>query len=118
MDINDKLALARQLLIEAVADAGKKGKAAVAARLGYGRSMISRVLSPNDPLEISAALADRVIDRYHVIPVCPATNQPQPRLECLRLNAAKAPMHNPLAMRIWKECQTCPNKPIKEGTSK
>lgn len=118
MDINAKLTLARQLLTEAVSDAGKRGKSAVAARLGYGRSMISRVLSPNDPLEISAALADRIIDRYHVIPTCPATNQSQPRLECLRLNSAKAPMHNPLAMRIWKECQTCPHKPIKKGTSK
>ncbi|MFZ2269076.1 MAG: hypothetical protein WAV95_15985 [Azonexus sp.] len=118
MEINAKLTLARQLLTDAVVAAGKKGKAAVAARLGYGRPLISRVLSPNDPLEMSSALADRIIDRYHVIPECPATNLAQPRLECLRLNAAKAPMHNPLAMRIWKVCQSCPHKPAQEVKSK
>lgn len=105
------IALATRLLQEAIEAAGKKGKAAVAARLGYGRSLLSRVLSPNDKLEMSPALAQRVIDRFHVIPQCPATNLEQPRSECLRLSSGKAPTHNPLAMRIWKTCQTCPHKP-------
>lgn len=103
-------ALALQLLQQAVAQ-HPKGKAGVAIRLGYGRALISRVLSPNDPLEISEALASRVIDRFHVIPLCPATGQAQPRSECRRLSHGKAPTHNPLAMRIWKTCQTCPHKP-------
>ena len=103
--------LALQLLTAAVAAAGKKGKAAVAIRLGYGRALISRVLSPNDPLQLSDKLADRIIDRFHVIPECPATNQAQPRSECLRLSHGHAPMHNPLSMRIWRACQTCPHKP-------
>lgn len=111
MESNVRRELALQLLTAAVADAGKKGKAAVAIRLGYGRALISRVLSPNDPLEMSDKLADRIIDRFHVIPVCPATDQAQPRSECLRISSGAAPMHNPLSMRIWKVCQTCPHKP-------
>lgn len=106
------LALARQLLLAAVA-ADPKGKAGVARRLGdgCGRSLLSRVLSENDPLGMSDKLAARVIDRYHVIPSCPATGQEQPRAECLRLSAGKAPTHNPQAMRIWKTCQSCAHKP-------
>ncbi len=102
--------LARHLLVDAVA-ADPKGKAGVAIRLGYGRALISRVLSPNDPTGMSAALAQRVIDRFHVIPECPATGFPQPRYECRRICGGAAPMHNPLAMRIWKTGQTCPHKP-------
>lgn len=117
MDINAKRTLALQLLADAVKAAGKRGKSGVAARLGYGRSLISRVLSPNDPLEPSEALVDRIIDRYHVIPACPATEKEQPRLECLRLSRGAAPMHNPLAMRIWKTCQTCQHKPETKGAA-
>lgn len=103
--------LATRLLQEAINAAGKKGKAAVAIRLGYGRSLLSRVCSPNDPVEMSGKLAQRVIDVYHVIPQCPATGLEQPRSECQRLSKGAPPMHNPLAMRIWKTCQTCPHKP-------
>lgn len=109
-DRQQKVDLARNLLIEAV-KTHPKGKAGVAIRLGYGRSMISRVLSPNDPTGISDALADRIIDRFHVVQECPATNLEQPRSECLRLSRDHAPTHNPLAMRIWKICQSCTNKP-------
>lgn len=112
----DKRAIALQLLTAAVIDAGKKGKAAVASRLGYGRALISRVLSPNDPLEMSEKLADKVIDVYHVIPRCPATEQEQPRSECQRLSSGPAPMQNPMSMRIWRTCQTCSHKP--EGERK
>lgn len=108
--------LAMRLLIEAVDRAGAKGKAAVAARLGCSRTLLSRLLSPNDALEISEKLAQRLIDVYHVIPACPATGAEQARSECLRLSHGKAPMHNPMAMRIWKTCQNCTHKPVKEGS--
>lgn len=109
--------LALRLLGDAIAAAGKKGKAAVALRIGCSRVLLSRVLSPNDPLEISDKLARKVIDVHHVIPVCPATGIEQPRSECHRLSQGAAPMHNPGAMRIWKTCQTCTHKPTK-GDSK
>ena len=103
-------ALALRLLGKAVAE-HPRGKAGVSERLGYGRALLSRVLSPNDPTEMSEKLASVVIDRYHVVRECPATTLEQPRSECLRLALGHAPMHNPLAMRIWKVCQSCPNKP-------
>lgn len=104
------LDLALRLLIDAVAT-DPRGKAGVAVRLGYGRALISRVLSPNDPTGLSEKLARRVIDRFHVIPECPATELPQPCSECRRISRGPAPTHNPLAMRIWKVCQTCHHKP-------
>jgi len=116
MESNAKIALAMRLLTDAVAASGKEGKAAVAKRIGKGRSLVSRVLSPNDPLAMSEKLADAVIAAFHVIPNCPATGQEQPRSECLRLSQGKAPMHNPMAMRTWKTCQTCPHAP--KGESK
>lgn len=103
--------LARRLLVEAVAAAGKKGKAGVAGKLGVSRCYLSRVLSPNDACELSETVAQKIIDRFHVIPECPATLQPQPKSECVRISHGAAPTHNPLSMRIWRTCQRCPNKP-------
>jgi len=109
-------ALALQLLVAAVA-ANKKGKAGVATRLDCSRTLLARVLSPNDPLEISDKLIARVMDIYHVVRACPATGGEMPRSECHRLASAPAPMHNPQAMRTWKTCQTCPHKPV-QGVAK
>ena len=105
-------AMAMRLLAEAVAT-DRKGKAGVARLLGagFGRSLLSRVLSPNDPLEMSDDLARRVIDTLHVVRACPGTGTAQPIAECWRITSTKAPTHNPHAMRIWKACQTCPHKP-------
>lgn len=109
-------ALALQLLQQAVA-ADPKGKAGVARRLGprCGRALLSRVLSPNDPLEITEHLAGKVLETYHVIQCCPATGGEQPRSECMRIAGGKAPMHNPGAMRIWRTCQTCAHNPTAMG---
>lgn len=105
----DRLNLALDLLKKAVAE-DKRGKAGVAIRLGYGRALIARTLSPNDPLGMSESLAARVIDRLHVVPECPATLQPMPRSDCKRIAWGNAPTHNPLSMRIWLTCQDCPNR--------
>lgn len=102
--------LAMQLLIKAVAE-HPKGKAGVAARINCSRTLVSRVLSPNDPAEMSPTMAQRVINALHVIPVCPAIGAEQLRSECIRLAASKAPTHNPASMRTWKICQGCPNHP-------
>lgn len=117
MACNADFELAMTLLRTAVATDGK-GKAGVGRRLGhgFGRCLISRVLSPNDALGMSEELARRVIDVYHVISKCPATGREQARSECHRLANAKAPTHNPGSMQIWKTCQSCAHKPIKEGS--
>lgn len=100
----------RQLLEAAVTDAGPRGISGVAARLGISRTYVSLVLGgKKDP--VPQAFIDRVVARYHVVAECPATLQPQPRNECRRLALGAAPTHNPLAMRIWKHCQSCPHRP-------
>lgn len=108
--------LAMTLLIDAV-NADPHGKSGVSKRLGKGcgRSLLSRVLSPNDACEMSESLAHSVLETYHVIRSCPATQAPQPISECQRLSAGRAPTHNPQAMRIWKTCQTCIHKPKPVG---
>lgn len=110
--------LAGRLLVSAVA-ADRKGKAGVALRLGCSRPLLARVLSPADGCAMSDKLAARVIDVYHVIRACPATGGEMPVSECQRFAAGPAPTHNPQAMRIWKTCQSCPYKPLKqEGDEK
>lgn len=104
----------RRLLNEAIRNAGPRGKAAVAERLGVSRPYVSRVIAGDyDP--VPSQFVQRVIDRLHVIDACPATGLPQPRSECVRIGRGAAPTHNPLAMRIWATCQRCPHKP--EGKS-
>lgn len=109
--------LAMQLLQQAVA-ADPKGKAGVARRLGprCSRSLLARVLSPNDQLGLSDDLAQRILDVLHVVRRCPATGGEQPISECHRLAGGRAPTHNPMAMQIWKTCQTCPYQPAKGVT--
>ena len=114
MPLNSKHALALSLLEKAVAE-DPAGKAGVARRLnqpGCGRVMIARVLSPNDSLQISDKLADRVLTVYYVIPVCPGTGAQQPRSECERIASLAAPTHNPQAMRLWKACRRCEHRPV------
>lgn len=89
-----------------------RGKAGVADRLGVTRGYVSQVTSTGSsaPDNVSQKFIDRVIDRFHVVDHCPATHMPQPRAECHKANS-HAPTHNPLAMRIWRCCQTCVHKP-------
>lgn len=106
----------RTLLEEACSD-HPKGKAGVAKRLGVSRSYVSRALATGRsaagfPKGVRPQFIGRVMDCLHVIE-CPATYQKQPRGTCRKANEP-APTHNPLAMRIWRECQSCPNKPSRE----
>ena len=104
-------------LLEAEVKANKCGKAGVAIRLGIGRAYVSRALATGNTSAgfpngiVPQQFIDRVIARLHVIRECPATMQPQPRTECQRIGNGPAPIHNPLSMRIWRECQQCPYKP-------
>ena len=109
----DRMAFAMRLLTEAVA-AHPRGKAGVAAQLGVCRSLLARTLSPRDTLELSGPLAQRIIDCLHTIPVCPATGEPIAYSDCYRIATGPGPNHNPMKMRIWVCCQTCPNRPEPE----
>ena len=100
-------------LLAAEVETNPKGKAGVAIRLGVSRAYVSRALSSGSAAfkAVPPKFIARVIDRLHVIPECPATGQPQPRSDCMRIGNGAAPTHNPLSMRIWIECQRCPHKP-------
>tara|TARA_R110002049_G_scaffold13675_3_gene59399 strand:+ start:416 stop:760 length:345 start_codon:yes stop_codon:yes gene_type:complete len=102
------------LLRQAVADAGKGGTTKVATRLGVSRCYVSQVLN-GLRASVPQAFIDRVIDRLHIVAECPATGLPQPRAECRRVALGAAPTHNPLAMRFWKCCQHCPEKPERKA---
>lgn len=105
------------LLQEAVAFEKTKGAGEitrVATRLGVSRPYVSRVLHGDfDP--VPKQFVARVIDRLYVVARCPATTLPQPRTECRSIALGPAPTHNPLAMRIWKCCQTCPERPAEKN---
>lgn len=98
-----------RLLSTAIKTAGRRGKAAVAERLGVSRPYVSRVMS-GDIYPVPQLFIDRVLARYHVVE-CPATLREQPAGECRRIAQAPAPTHNPMAMRIWRTCQTCQHRP-------
>ena len=88
----------------------ERGPVKLAARLGYNNhTLVCRVAKGH--VQASAAFRARVIDRLHVVAQCPATGLEQPRSECKRIGCGPAPTQNPLAMRIWKLCQTCPHNP-------
>lgn len=107
----------RALLELEVAKAGEKGKARVAARLGFSRAYVSRVMNPEGKSAMKAvpqSFIDRVISRFHVVD-CPVRCVEVPYSDCAKANQP-APTHNPLAVMVWRKCQTCPNKP--EGERK
>ena len=89
------------------------GPVKLATRLGYNNhSLVCLVKSGRKAA--SPDFRRRVIDRLYVVPECPATGLEQPRIECRRLSRGPAPTQNPLAMRIWRECQRCPHRPNQE----
>jgi hypothetical protein len=99
-------------LLFGAATADPQGRAGVAARLGVSRPLISRVLSPNDGTPISQKLAIRVVQTYGAV-VCPATGRQAEAGDCARA-AGAPPTHNPAAVRLWRHCQDCPFRPLKE----
>jgi len=107
----------RALLDAEVAKAGQHGKARVAVRLGFSRAYVSRVMNPEGKSglkNVPQSFIDRVINRFHVI-ACPVRSVEVPYSDCAKANQP-APTHNPLAVMVWRKCQSCPNKP--EGDRK
>jgi transcriptional regulator with XRE-family HTH domain len=77
----------------------------VAARLGYSITSISMILNGkyNARLDKVAAEIMQMIARYS----CPHTGAEMSPEECEATCSAKAPTHNPMAMRHWRYCKTC-----------
>lgn len=107
----------RAALVAAVAK-HPRGKAGVAGRLGFTRSYVSRALATGTRRSgytqgVPQSFIDRVTERLIGIE-CPATFQLAIRSQCLSANHP-APTHNPLAMRTWRECQTCSFRPAQSN---
>lgn len=104
----------RAVLAKAVSE-HPKGKAGVAVQLGMSRTYVSRVLSTGtSAYEPPSHFITKVIDRLYMVGLCPHTQQPQPFSECRAVSLMAPPTHNPQRMALWKSCQRCPNKPVKE----
>ena len=96
-------------------DSNPRGKAGVAARLGVSRCYVSRALSVGASAyaNVPQTFISRVLDLESDVD-CPAIGGRVARAEC-RKAILPAPTHNPLVMRIWRECQTCAIKPLMES---
>lgn len=96
-------------------DLHPRGKAGVAERLGVSRAYVSRAMSDGTSAydKVPQTFISRVLDLESDVD-CPATGGRVARAEC-RKALLPAPTHNPLAMRIWRECQTCAIKPRQEA---
>ncbi len=99
----------------ALLDAGLErlgSKAALAGRLGFSRAYVSRVMNPEGKSGIPEphdTFVQRVIERLSGVE-CPISHRPPARSECDKANDP-APIHNPIAVQLWRKCQTCPHKP-------
>lgn len=93
-----------------------RGKAGVAERMGVSRAYVSRATSGGSSgySDVPGDFIRRVLDLESDVD-CPAIGTRAPRAECRKANQP-APTHNPLAMRIWRECQRCPLKPLEGKT--
>lgn len=88
-----------------------RGKAGVAERLCVSRAYVSRAMSIGSSAyaAVPKTFIARVLDLESDVD-CPAQRARVARAEC-RKALGPAPTHNPLSMRLWRDCQTCPIKP-------
>jgi len=99
-------------IIEREIAADPRGKAGVADRLGVSRCYVSRVLTAGKSgyQAVPRKFVLRVLDLDAEID-CPAADAKRPRAECHKANDPM-PTWNPIAVGLWRACQTCPHKPV------
>lgn len=82
--------------------------AASARKLGYSRTAISLAKSGKYPGS-TAKLAAKVLEVLGSI-YCPHLDRTVTPAECAA-NSGPMPTSSPAALRLWRACQACPNKP-------
>lgn len=98
------------------AEVAKTNKTAVAIKLGVSRPAISRVMSGSYGAKTDK-IAARVLAVYSVV-ACPYLGQEISPSECAAHAGRAIPTSSPRAVRHWKACQTCPNRPQQEEKCK
>ncbi len=101
------------LLEKAVAETSKT---AVAERIGISCTAISLVMNGKYPAKTDK-IAARVLDVFAVVN-CPYLGQEITQAECAAHAGRAIPTSSPRAVRHWKACRTCPNRPQQEGSCK
>lgn len=98
------------------AEVAKTSRAEVAERLGVSRTAISLVMNGKYGAD-TGKIAARVLAVYDVV-ACPHLGREISQGECREHAARAIPTSSPRAVRHWKACQTCPNRPQPEETCK
>lgn len=81
---------------------------AAARRLGYSRTAISLAVAGKYPGD-TKKLAVKVLGELGTAD-CPHLERPVTVAECADA-AGEMPTSSPADLRLWRACQTCPNKP-------
>lgn len=89
-------------------EAARTSIAATARRLGYSRPSISLALAGKYPGG-TEKLAAKVLEVLGTTD-CPHLGRPVSAAECAD-NSGTMPTSSPGALRLWRACQGCPNKP-------
>ncbi len=80
------------------------------ARIGMSRSAVSLALANKYPSPSTAGIERRVLEALGNLQ-CPAQEATITSEQCREYRERPAPTHNPMAMRVWRICQGCPNNP-------
>lgn len=94
-----------ELLTKAVKNSSKQ---AVADELEVSRTTISLVINGKYPASPDK-LAERVMNIYSRVD-CPHLGESITRNQCKVNHSSDAPTSSPRTMRLWRACQSCPNK--------
>lgn len=79
-------------------------------RVGISRSAVSLALANKYPSPSTAGIERRVLAALDGLD-CPAQGETISTQQCREYRERPAPTHNPMAMRVWRTCQSCPNNP-------
>ncbi len=79
-------------------------------RIGISRTAVSLLLANRYPSPSTAKMERRILDALDGIS-CPAQGKAISTEQCREYRDRPVPTHNPMAMRVWRVCQNCPNNP-------
>ena len=77
-------------------------------RIGVSRSAVSLALANRYPSPSTSSIEKKVLEALDGLN-CPAQERTISVEQCREYRSRPAPTHNPMAMRLWRSCQTCPN---------